>query len=50
MGIQRLNQRYLLATPPPFDFFFAGDRGIGIDKMFVIDEPVQVLAAGKARM
>src|SRR6266404_2320517 len=43
--IHRFNELYLLAAPPAFDFFFAGDGGIWIEEAFVIDETGQVVAA-----
>src|SRR5258708_16661542 len=45
--IHRLVKFYLLAPPPALDFFFACDRGIGIEEALIVYETSQVVAAGK---
>jgi len=47
--IRSLNQGYLFATTPGFDFLFARNGGIGIDEAFVVNEVSQVVATGEAR-
>jgi len=48
MRVHGLDEFYFLAASPPFDFFFAIDGGVGIEKALVVDETGQIAAAGES--
>jgi hypothetical protein len=46
--IRRFDELYFLLSAPRLNFLFPIDCGVGIDKMFVVDEASQVVTAGEA--
>src|ERR1700684_3293969 len=45
--IHRINESYLFASPPAFDFLLASDRRVWVEEAFVVCKPRQVVPASE---